>query len=134
MDGINNTPSQTPGQAPQSLRPTNPAPTSPNLMNQNFQGGAPKSSMGPIIGSIVVILAIVLGGLYLYGQQLGKKATTAEESTSTTDEVSAADQATLSLEGQGSTDSTAEIENDLNATELNNLDAEMQNVDQDLTY
>ena len=124
MDGIN-TPNQTAsGQTPGS----------PNLMNQNFQGGAPKSSMGPIIGSIIVVLVVVLGGLYLYGQQLGNKAPN-EEPVVTPKEVSAAaDQATISLGAQGSTDSMTEINKDLTATEVSNLDAEMQSVDQNLSY
>ncbi len=125
MDNTNipNQASQTPP-APMGGNPVNP------IMNQNFDGGAQKSSMGPIIGSIIVVLVIVLGGLYLYGQQIGEK--TLDEVTP--EEISAAiDQATIALTQQGATDDLAEIDADLSATDLNALAAELDSIEQELS-
>ncbi|MEK7567606.1 MAG: hypothetical protein AAB513_01645 [Patescibacteria group bacterium] len=97
-----------------------------NPMPENHQ----KTSAGPIIGSIIVVLVVVLGGLYLYGQQLGQKNL---ENVSPEEIGTTIDQATLNLEKQGATDDLGEINADLNTTNLDNLDAELKGIDAELT-
>jgi len=76
-----------------------------------------KSSVGPIIGIVLVILIIVLGGLYFWGKRLADNGDTLppleEEPLSTSDEVS-------------------DIEADLDATDLESLDADAAAIEAEL--
>ncbi len=121
MDGINTTPNQTGVVG-------GPATNSPMNQMPPIGNDEHKSSTGPIIGSIIVVLIVVLGGLYLYGQQLGQnEAVVPPQETSTTNETSLA-----SIEQQGSSDDLGEINADLNSTDLDNLDSDMNNIDAEL--
>jgi HAMP domain-containing protein len=78
-----------------------------NNMNTGAEGGG---SAGPIIGIIIILAIIILGGLYFWGQR-GAEAPLDE---------------TLEAIGtQNAGDDTASIEADLNATDVENLDAEL---------
>lgn len=95
------------------------------------------SSAGPIIGSVIIVLIIVLGGLYLYGDKLGipQSDTPIEEESISADQISAqADITTENLLAQGKTDAIDEIEADLSATDLNALDAELANISAELSF
>lgn len=114
----------------------NPAPAPAPQMPEEH-----KSSAGPIIGSVIIILIIVLGGLYLYGDKVGLPSMNKgdeqiqEDAGPTADEISASvDQSTVSLGSQGATDAVDEIEADLSATDLNSLDAELANISQELSF
>lgn len=98
-----------------------------------------KSSAGPIIGSIIIVLIIVLGGLYLYGDKVGLPTTNQDQIQNTeeitADQISAqVDSTTEALASQGATDSIDEIESDLSATDLNALDAELSNISAELQF
>ncbi|MDO8492127.1 MAG: hypothetical protein Q7S34_00610 [bacterium] len=107
--------------------PVTPPPMENN--QQNNSGNENNSSIGPIIGSIIVVLVIVLGGLYIYGQRLSDQS---KQEVPVENISASADQSTTKLEQQGSTDSLSEINADLNATDLNGLDAESMQIDQEL--
>lgn len=66
------------------------------------------SSSGPIIGIVVILAIIILGGLYFWSQR-----------------ADVADQAVESINAQDTSDEAAAIEADLNATDVENLDAEL---------
>ncbi len=68
------------------------------------------SSAGPIIGGIVILAVIIFGTLYFMGQR--------EDSQATYEEVN-------SINAQSDSDTEASIEADLNATDIDNLDAEL---------
>ena len=68
------------------------------------------SSAGPIIGAIVILAVIIFGALYFWGQR--------EESQALNQELD-----TINI--QSDSDETADIEADLNSTEIENLDAEL---------
>lgn len=68
------------------------------------------SSAGPIIGAIVILAVIVFGALYFLGQR--------EDSAILNEELN-------SIRMQSDSDEAAAIEADLNATEIENLDAEL---------
>lgn len=82
-------------------------------------------SMGPIIGTIVIIAVLAVGGLYYWGAQLNREeaqeamnsemATTTEEAAPTADE----------LLNVNSSDEIADIEADLQLSNFDNLDAEL---------
>jgi hypothetical protein len=47
-----------------------------------MQAGAPKRSLGPIIGIIVVVALLIIGGLYFWGEKLSTTSTPAQENPS----------------------------------------------------
>lgn len=75
--------------------------------NVNVEGGESGGSSGPIIGAIVILAVIILGGLYFWGQRAGDGAMIDETNT------------------QSGSDETAAIEADLDAIDIENLDAEL---------
>lgn len=81
--------------------------------------------VGPVIGVIIIVLVLTLGGLYFYGDQLNRK-----NGVMTPEEIrNASDASVTNLGQQGTSDETAAIEADLNATDLNNLDKELQDME-----
>lgn len=87
------------------------------------QNDSAASSIGPLVGIIVVVIVVVLGGMYFWGQRIEKSGEdTAFEN----------DAATESLENQSSSDEIAAIEADINNTDLQNLDTELNQIDADL--
>ena len=71
-------------------------------------GGGPS---GPIIGAIVILVIIILGGLYFWSQRNGEEALTNETIEN--------------INMQSDSDAAAAIEADLDATDIENLDAEL---------
>lgn len=67
------------------------------------------SSAGPIIGAIIILAVVIFGALYFMGEQ-GDRALNSQVE---------------SIETQSDSDELADIEADLEATETNNLDAEL---------
>lgn len=85
-----------------------------------------KSSAGPVVGAIIVIIILVLGGLYFWGAQLNNK---------TVDElpfIQGDEQSSMNtwLPSDNSSDEAAAIEADLQAT---NMDAFEQEMNADLS-
>lgn len=89
-----------------------------------------KKSLGPVVGAVIVVLVIIVGGLYFWGTQLNKEQGDAEI---TAEEITAqADPALDALEQQGTSDEIADIEADLTATDLDGLDAELEQIENEL--
>ncbi|MEK7194397.1 MAG: hypothetical protein AAB660_01775 [Patescibacteria group bacterium] len=81
-----------------------------------------ENSVGPVIAIIIVLAMIILGGLYFWGQRNN----TSIPSTETTATSGNVDEVTASIATQStSLDSTA-IEEDLNNTNVDNLDSGLQ--------
>lgn len=87
---------------------------------------APGKSSGPIVGIIIIVLVIALGGIYFWKTQIESRQDTP------TDESVAADVATLTA--QGTSDDVNAIEEDLTATDLDTLDAELNGIEAELTF
>lgn len=124
MDNENNQvppPMQDP--APVSFSQTSPMPME-----------ARKKEVGAIIGILIIVVVIVLGGLYVWGARLSKTpnidvTTDLGPGGQTAEDIAAAqDPATDNLNRQGSSDELSAIEDDLDATPLNELDAEMSDI------
>ena len=86
-----------------------------------------KSSIGSIIGTIIVIAIIILGGLYFWGKRidearLQKDLVSGENTQVEADENMEAN----TIKSVNSSDDYSSIEADLNSTNLDNLDAELQ--------
>jgi len=88
-------------------------------------------SMGAVIGSIIIIVILVVGGLYLWGKQIVQKE--AQEATTADKILAEPDPIIDSFKKQGASDKVSDIEKDINSTELNNLDKEIQNINTELS-
>lgn len=87
-------------------------------------------STGAIIGSIIIIIVLIIGGLYLWGKQIVEKET---QDTLTSEQILSETDTTIdSLKNQGTSSKISDIETDLNSTDLNNLDKELQNIEVEL--
>lgn len=83
-----------------------------------------KSSIGSIIGTIIIIALIILGGLYFWGKRIeeSKNLQSLTEEPITEEEIQAERNV---ISETNSSDELNSIEADLNATEINNLDSEL---------
>jgi len=95
--------------------------------------------MGALIGTIIIILILVLGGVYLWNTKIQTKImgiTTNDQSIEQTEANLANLEQTANtpdiiidqIANQSPSDTTASIEAGLNATELNSLDKELQSI------
>ncbi|KKT34755.1 MAG: hypothetical protein UW22_C0066G0010 [Candidatus Gottesmanbacteria bacterium GW2011_GWB1_44_11c] len=116
MDQTNN-PNQPPAPSPAAPAPApTPTPTPAPIPNMGQMGqvpgmSEPKSSVaGPIIGGIIVLAVVIFGALYFMNQRAEEQAFNEEVNAITT---------------QSQSDDTAAIEVDLESTEIDNLDAEL---------
>ena len=111
----------------QEFGPENPAEGNSAPLPQ--QPDNQEKSFGPLIGIVIIITLLVIGGIY-YWLNLdigaGRDEMTAEEILSEKDPQLEA------LQQQGSSDEVAAIEEDLQATDLEGLDAELEQIDQEL--
>lgn len=78
--------------------------------NVNMNGASSGSSAGLIIGIIVLLAIVILGGFYFWNERADDMMT---------------DQQVESINIQSEEDDTASIETDLNATDVDSLDAEL---------
>lgn len=95
--------------------------------------GAPKkgSSLGPIVGLIVILAIIIMGSLYFWTQKsekvtpstLATDTSATETSTENNTATFTPDSQTQTLQTQSSSVDTTSIESDLNATDFQNIDS-----------
>lgn len=78
-----------------------------NTMMDGGQMGGKKKGSGALVGSIIIIIIIIIGGIYMF-----KNAKMKNAETMTTDEVAGE----LDMQSEG--DDLADIEADINATNL----------------
>lgn len=81
-------------------------------MEDNNVNAAPQSesSAGPIIGAIIILAVVLFGFLFFWGERGDNQALENQVN---------------SIESQSNSDETADIEADLESTEIDNLDAEL---------
>ena len=82
-----------------------------------------KSSVGSIIGTIIIIALIILGGLYFWGKRIEESKATQSAMTETIQPSS--DQEAATIKSLSSSDDVDSIEADLNNTKLDNLSTEL---------
>jgi len=88
-------------------------------------------TMGPMVGIIVVVVVLVLGGIY-FGREGIENIFNISSEKSVEEISSAPDDALEMLKTQGDSDEVTAIEEDLNATNIENLDEEIMNIDKEL--
>ncbi len=84
-------------------------------MEPTVESGA--KPMGPIIGSVIVVLLIVLGGLYFWGERLNKEGASG---------AAAPDVAVETLRSQGTSDDVASLEADAAASDFSGIDEKLK--------
>ncbi len=85
-----------------------------------------KSSIGSIIGTIVIIALIILGGLYFWGKRIeDSKAKEALISQTTQQPTSTENQEAAAIRSTSSSDDLNSIQTDINATNVDNLSPEL---------
>ena len=89
-----------------------------------------EKSMGALIGSIIVIAVIVIGGIYFWITRESGSPIPIE--TPSLGQVVAPDQETAALLNQGTSNEISDIEKDLDATNFDNLDAGMNDINAQL--
>jgi hypothetical protein len=80
-----------------------------------------EGSLGPIVGIILILLVIILGGLYFWGERVKKANTLSDDAAQSMQD----NQNIESITTQSSSDATADIEADLNATDIDSLDSNL---------
>lgn len=86
-----------------------------------------EKSSGALIGTIIAIIVLVMGGFYLWNTKLQPQIapeTNVAPETPVSDANTSAALETLS--SQATSDETASIKSDLNATNINTVDADLQ--------
>ena len=118
-------PNTQPNNSPASSTPSN---TSIPPVNIPIITPENKSSIGSIIGTVIVIALIILGGLYFWGKRIDEAklkqdlVSNEEEASSTFTEENMEANAIMSVSGS---DDLVSIEAELKATNLDNLGAEL---------
>lgn len=100
-------------------------------MEASVEMPMPEKHRGGLIGAVIIVIILIVGGLYFWGKQINNAPVdeiTAEEIATTPDEKTSA------LETQGTSDVVANIEADLDITNLNDLDTELGNIDAELNF
>ena len=87
------------------------------------------SKVGPMIGSIIIIILILVGGLYFLGSLVAVKKTEIQ-----TEQAIEEQQETASVENtakQSQDDSVTSIETDLKSTDIDNLDKSFTEIEKE---
>ncbi len=86
-----------------------------------------RESKGPVVGIVVIIVLLILGGVYLWQSKSTEvPVNTDDQTASTTDEM------TQQLSNQGSSTNPKDIEADVNATNLDGIDKELNQIGNEL--
>ncbi len=106
-------------------------------MNDNNRSPIPMTSIdererkpfGALVGSLVVLIILVLSGIYLWTTRIVPRMTQKGQTiiqTNTETVLPPSDTSTKKLSTQSKSDTVSDIEKDLKATNLDNLDKEIQ--------
>jgi len=125
--GPDTTPDPTAPQAAQEVAPPTPKTPPPAQPPAAPDPEKPEnsSSLGPIVGAIIIVAILVLGGLYYWGADLAQN-----QNAPTPEEImNEPDPQLQSIETQSSSDTVTSIEADLEATNLESLDQELDQIE-----
>jgi hypothetical protein len=86
-----------------------------------------KKQTGSIIGSIIVVIVILIGGLYFWGTT--NKTDTIDPTIDPETGEPVQDIIGDALREQGTADDLDTIESDLNATDINSIDADVESIE-----
>jgi hypothetical protein len=110
------------------MEPNTPQENPINTPIQSMVDGARRDgTAGPLIGSIIIILTILIGGLYFWGSIIIERKNQIETQEAVQDQ--AAEAETAAITSQSTSDESTSIEADLNATNIDSVDADIEAVD-----
>lgn len=109
----------------------NPEQGMPPQMPQEETHRAP---MGPIIGVIIVVAVLAIGGLYYWGAQLNEQQDFLMEEEMEDGDMANDAPTPEELRAQSDSDELEAIEADLEASNFNQLDAELAEIESELSY
>ena len=98
----------------------NPMPDQMPIMPQ------PESKAGPIIGIVIVVIVLIIGALYFWGQRLNREVPVTPSSDTSALQEEQSDPSVTALNSQSSSDDYASIESDLNATNVDGLSSDFE--------
>lgn len=110
-----------------SSQPMSEAPQDTMATGGPADGGSPEKgegSFGPLVAIIIIVIILILGGLYFWGQ----RADISEPI------IPADDTIVETLETQSTSDEIVDIDADLEATDLDNLDADLAAIEGELEF
>ncbi len=79
-----------------------------------------KKSIGPLVGTLIVLLVLILGGLYLWGSKLEQ-----DNMNNTPPFILGDDNADAGLPPTSNSDAVVDIEADIAATDMNTFESEV---------
>lgn len=94
-------------------------------MEPTLQPQENKSSIGSIIGTVIIIAIIILGGLYFWGKRVEETRAKQNLVGDSVPQQTIEQNEASSIQQTTSSDDVNSIEADLNATNLEGLDAEL---------
>lgn len=113
---------------PEELNIKNTSPKTPSFSERHH------GNLGLMLGALILLVVIILGGLYLWGQSLSKNDPAFQERVipNNEPETPRAIVDTQILETLSPSDDLGAIEADLNSTNLDSIDADMTTIDAEL--
>ena len=107
----------------------------PTQEEASSSGQTQQKSMGPMLGIVIIVVLLVLGGFYFWGTQIKDKSQVQENAEVTAEDIANQEDTALeNLNTQSTSDEIDDIEADLDATDLESLDSELDAFDQDLSF
>ena len=101
----------------------------PEQSQQEDRENDEKKSMGPIVGIAIIVILIIYGGLYYWGGKIKNQ----DQKSATAEEILNQEDGSLDLlRTQRPSDEIADIEADLDSTNLEGLDKELDDIDAEL--
>ena len=99
----------------------------------NFPIGDAKPSKGPVLGTIIIVILIIIGGIYIISSRRGEVGVTPGDQTGAGDQTNAGDATNVTPDGNA-LDNQAAALNGLQSieTELDASETDLQNLDQEL--
>lgn len=91
-----------------------------------------KKPMGMIFGSVIVVIILLVAAFYLWGNREDSSETLPSEIPEVAEILGGEDEQTEALEEQGTTDEINEIMEDLEATDLEDLTEELDQIEAEL--
>lgn len=98
---------------------------------RNENVAAHEKPVGPAIATIIIVLILIIGAFYFWGSKL-EKVSPIDENATAENILTKPDTSLDAIKTQGSSDEIGAIEQDANATDLQNLNAETKNIDAEL--
>ena len=85
------------------------------------QGNNGEKSVGPIVGIVIIVIILIIGALYVWGQKITENKKMLNDETTVTPS-SETDSLTANFQTQSSSDEVDSIQGDLNATSFDSID------------